>query len=371
MSETNLVVERAVDRDFGPRRLSIELTNICNLHCSYCLRDEDALYNTSANFLPLELLETVFNRATEVMGLTNVSFTGGEPTLHPQFMQVLDVAAAKGLKFSFVTNGWHFERVWPAVVAHRDSITNVAFSLDGPTQEEHDSWRGEGSFVRLVHAFSRCYGNGVPFNFKVALRRDTVARLDEIALFAARMGASNLNFAHVLPTSHEAENATALTVEERKRTEQEIANLSRIFKMKIGLDVGYYNVDPAPPCSPLAGVSANIDYRGCLSLCCNLSGFRGAVGQHDVVADLTTEDFGSAYERLSMLASQQLESRTRRLKMLAEQGIEPDLYVSSPCLLCLDTFGKLPWREYADSGTVRSLPVLAQLKAPANSTQLN
>jgi MoaA/NifB/PqqE/SkfB family radical SAM enzyme len=373
MSETHLVMDRIVDRDFGPRRLSIELTNICNLHCSYCLRDEDALYHTPANFLSLQLLETIFNRATDVMGLTNVGFTGGEPTLHPEFTQVLDLAAAKRLKFSFVTNGWHFDRVWPAVVAHRDSITNVSFSLDGPTREEHDHWRGEGSFIRLAGAFSRCYGNGVPFNFKVTLRRDTVSRLDEIALFAARMGASYLSFAHVLPTSNEVENSTGLTVEERRRAEQEIANLSRIFKMKIGLDVGYHNLDPAPPCSPLAGVSANIDYRGWLSLCCNLSGFRGAVGQGDVIADLNTEDFGSAFEKLSRVASAQLEARAKRLTMLAEQGVAPDLYASSPCLLCLDTFGKLPWRgDSTGAGAeIRSLPVLAQFKSPADSTQLH
>ena len=30
--------------DYGAPRLIVELTNICNLHCSYCLRDEDARY---------------------------------------------------------------------------------------------------------------------------------------------------------------------------------------------------------------------------------------------------------------------------------------------------------------------------------------
>ncbi|MEO8257914.1 MAG: hypothetical protein ABI868_11265 [Acidobacteriota bacterium] len=41
--------------DYGPRRLTVELTNVCNLHCSYCLRDEDALHHNPANFLPVAL----------------------------------------------------------------------------------------------------------------------------------------------------------------------------------------------------------------------------------------------------------------------------------------------------------------------------
>ncbi|MGH9967410.1 MAG: radical SAM protein [Pyrinomonadaceae bacterium] len=345
---------------FGPSRLTIELTNICNLHCSYCLRDEDALYHTAANFFPPELLQRIITQAREVMGITNVVYTGGEPTLHPQFGRMLEIVAENGLMVGFVTNGWHFDRIWPTVLAHRGAIANIGFSLDGVTREAHDGWRGEGSFVRVVRAFSRCYAGGIPFAIKIGIRRDTISQLEQIALFAARMGAASLNFGHIMPTSTAVEDESALSLEERRQAEQEIANLSRIFKMSIGIDVGYYNVDPSPPCSALAGVSCNIDYRGRLSLCCNLSGFRNAVGEGDVAADLTTEDFGSAFARLSQVATAQLEARRQRLSLLADQGIAPDLYTASPCLFCLDTLGKLPWhQELKRVGSEgRSLPIL-------------
>jgi len=98
------------------------------------------------------LLKRVLKDAQEIGGITRVGFTGGEPTLHPQFIEVIETVATAGLTSSFVTNGWHFERIWPAVLANRESITHVAFSLDGITRETHDSWRGEGSFDRLVRA---------------------------------------------------------------------------------------------------------------------------------------------------------------------------------------------------------------------------
>lgn len=349
------------DGDFGSRRLSVELTNICNLHCSYCLRDEDALYHSPANFLSPEFLERVIVEAKESMGITRLAFTGGEPTLHPQFARILDLAEANGLQVGFVTNGWHFERIWPTITAHSGSIASVGFSLDGATRESHDRWRGEGSFVRLVKAVTRCYANDIPFAIKVVIRRDTIPELEQIALFAARMGATSLNFAHLLQTSSEVEATSGLSFEERSKAEQEIANLSRIFKMRIGIDVGYYNVVLSPPCSALAGVSANIDYRGRLSLCCNLSGFRGAVGEGDVVADLSVESFSSAFARLSRLAANQLEARRARLTMLAEQGLTADLNTGSPCLFCLDTLGKVPWRQspVLVSAETRSLPILS------------
>ena len=349
--------------DYGPRRLSVELTNICNLHCSYCLRDEDALYHTPANFFAPELLESIVRQAREAIGITHLNFTGGEPTLHPRFEEILTIAESTNLKVSFVTNGWNFEKIWPKLVAHRNAITHVAFSIDGATGEQHDKWRGEGSFVRLVRAFSRCFAGELPFILKVVIRRDTLPQIEQLALFAARMGAAALHFAHVTPTSADVENTSALNLDERRQAEKEIAALSRIFKMKIGIDVGYYNVDPAPPCSALAGVSSNVDYRGRLSLCCNLSGYRSGIGAEDVAADLTKHDFASAYESLSKIAAAKLAERASRLNDVATHHLPLDLYTASPCLFCLDTTGKLPWRQTAtgDAAAPRALPVLGAL----------
>ena len=348
-------------RDFGSRHLSIELTNICNLHCSYCGRDDDALYHSPATFLSTEFLERIVVEAQESMGITRLSFTGGETTLHPQFDRILDIAEANDLQVSFITNGWHFDRVWPSILSHPKTVSSVGFSFDGTTRETHDKWRGDGSFVRLIKAVARCYARDIPFAIKVVIRRDTLPHLEQIALFAARMGATSLNFSHLLQTSLEIENSSGLSFEERARAEQEIANLAHIFKMKIRIDVGYYNIDVSPPCSALAGVSANIDYRGRLTLCCNLSGFRGAVREDDVVADLNQEHFATAFARLSRLAADQVEARRGHLQMLADQGRTPDLSSGSPCMFCLNTLGKVPWRQSSVMASTfsRTLPVLS------------
>ena len=345
--------------DYGPRRLTVELTNICNLHCSYCLRDEDALYHDPVTYLPVELFTRVVREARDAMSIEQVMFTGGEPTLHPDFGKLLTAVSSLDLKCSFVTNGWHFERVWPLLEQQREAVTHVSFSLDGATREMHDRWRGAGSFERVVRAFSRCWANDFPFNVKVGIRRDTVPQFEAIALFAARMGAKGLSFAHVMPTSSAVADASALTLEERSEAEREIALLARIFKMRIGVDVGYYNTSPESPCSALNGVSANINYRGQLSLCCNLSGFRGAMSDADVIADLNRNSFSAALPKLQQVATAQSELRLNALAELAAAGNEADLDTGSPCLFCLNTLGKTPWKPSPGSLNYRALPVLA------------
>ena len=236
----------------------------------------------------------------------------------------------------------------PRLCANRAAISHVAFSLDGISRETHDHWRGNGSFDRLIRAFSRCYLSQLPFAIKIVVRRDLVDQLEQIAIFAARMGAAALNFVHVMPTSSGFETDVSLNREEQRAAEEEIAILARIFKMNIGIDVGYYNIDEQrAPCSPLAGTSMNVDYRGRLSLCCNLSGFRGAEAEPDVVADLNVESFGSALTKLRALAAAQLQKRKDTLVALRSQDMRPDLYIGSPCLFCLQSYGKIPWRHGA------------------------
>jgi MoaA/NifB/PqqE/SkfB family radical SAM enzyme len=357
----------SVDPSTAPPRMSIELTNVCNLHCSYCLRDEDDLYHSSARFFPADLLRKIVRRAKETYGLDYVSFTGGEVTIHPQFEEIVAAVAAEGLQLTFVTNGWHFDRVYPVILRHRGAIRTVAFSLDGATREAHDHWRGAGSFARVVRAITRCHASNIRFILKVGIRRDTVPQLQDVALFAARLGAAGVHFAHLLPTSAEMESESALSLLERRAVEHEICIIASVFKMPVGIVTGYYNVDPSAPCAALLGKTCNVDFNGRLTLCCNLSGYRGADGEPDVVADLTKEDFGVGYERLQRIAEEQNERRREALASFEASGREVDLYTSSPCLFCLQSFGKTPWRTSTNSAglTLRSLPVIQR---PANAT---
>jgi MoaA/NifB/PqqE/SkfB family radical SAM enzyme len=358
---------------FGAVRLAVELTNVCNLHCSYCMRDEDALYHTKANFLSADLLSRIIREARAVYQLEHISFTGGEVTLHPHFSDIVAAVAAAGLEYSFVTNGWHFDRVYPAILAHKSALRVVGFSVDGATRAAHDRWRGAGSFDRLIRAVTRCHVQGLPFAFKVCIRRDTAPQLEQIALLAARLGAARVFFTHLLPTSPEMERESALTLAEQRHAEQEIAAIGRILKMPVNVAVGYYDLDPGVPCAPLKGTSCNVDWRGRLTLCCSLSGYRNTQSEPDVVADLTREDFGAAYARLRAVARAQVERRRRMLATHAARGTEPDLYNGSPCLFCLQSFGKIPWRTAPADGAHESAQrALLVLSAPAaNAGQPN
>src|SRR5205085_10253263 len=99
------------------------------------MRDEDALYHTKANYFPADLLGRILRGARATYGIDYISFTGGEVTLHPRFAEIVAAVAVAGIQFSFVTNGWHFERVLPALIPPRQAARGLAFRVDGAARE--------------------------------------------------------------------------------------------------------------------------------------------------------------------------------------------------------------------------------------------
>jgi hypothetical protein len=86
------------------------------------------------------------------------------------------------------------------------------------------------------------------------------------------------------------------------------------------------------------------------------------------LADLNRESFAVGYARLKALAQQQLERRRQALAEIAARGETPDLYTGSPCLFCLQSFGKIPWHNSqpnSSAASSRSLPVIV---APATTS---
>ena len=102
----------------------IEITNVCNLHCSFCPCGKEP---TSRTFMDSKLFETCIAGAQEI-GATNVYFhVLGEPTLHPGFVHYLKKLEQTPLKLTLTTNGTTIERTGRQILAS-PAVRQVNFS---------------------------------------------------------------------------------------------------------------------------------------------------------------------------------------------------------------------------------------------------
>ncbi|MEO7096433.1 MAG: radical SAM protein [Polyangiales bacterium] len=81
----------------------IEITNHCNLECPICIVQNKNNYNMTLD----EFRATVDGLVEKEGTLEAMNLSGGEPTLHPDFLQMLDIAVARKeiSRVSISTNG--------------------------------------------------------------------------------------------------------------------------------------------------------------------------------------------------------------------------------------------------------------------------
>ncbi len=141
----------------------------------------------------MELYEEILRQASSY-GIRNIALTGGEPTLHPQFADVLDIACRRGFTFGLVTNGWNFPRTLPILRQYRQGLELVSFSLDGAIEETHDSLRGPGSYRNVLNAMDLCRSEGIPFYVQSVLSSRNYTQVEEICDLVLEKGAKLLRF---------------------------------------------------------------------------------------------------------------------------------------------------------------------------------
>jgi mycofactocin radical SAM maturase len=180
---------RLVDQfEFGldaPICLTWELTYACNLSCVHCLsssgrRDPDELSTDEAKALIDEF---------ERMKIFYVNIGGGEPTVRPDFWELLDYAVDHHVGVKFSTNGFRITPERAARLAATDYV-DVQISLDGATADVNDPVRGEGTYDAAMRALGNLQAAGMKdFKISVVCTRHNIPQLDEFKAIADHYGA--------------------------------------------------------------------------------------------------------------------------------------------------------------------------------------
>ena len=131
----------------APICLTWELTYACNLACVHCLsssgrRDPRELTTAECR----EVIDTL-----ERMQVFYVNIGGGEPTVRPDFWELVDYATAHHVGVKFSTNGVKIDPGVARRLAASDYV-DVQISLDGATAEVNDAVRGTGSYATAIRA---------------------------------------------------------------------------------------------------------------------------------------------------------------------------------------------------------------------------
>ena len=97
--------------------MNLIITQICNRACPYCFAQSRARGEERGEAAPPFMSQDNFRfclRFALRSGVQTLQVLGGEPTLHPEFADLLEMAAAEGMDARVFTNG-----LWPDAVCER------------------------------------------------------------------------------------------------------------------------------------------------------------------------------------------------------------------------------------------------------------
>lgn len=193
-------------------RLELHLTYHCPERCAFCSEDHRMKRYHPFPVTWGRVARTLRTHAER--GVRNIHITGGEPTIHPRFLDVLKLAKKLGMRTSIGTIGTMLCREGFA----REAVPwldEALFSLHGPDAATHDDLAGRGgSFERVTGAMRLCQDLRPDFAAYVntVVTRRNVERLPETVALAEALGARLVVISNTTPEGAAEDAYEALAV---------------------------------------------------------------------------------------------------------------------------------------------------------------
>lgn len=237
--------------------VSWNTTNDCNMYCDHCYRDagckaEEELSTSEAK----TMLEQIAKAGFKIM-----IFSGGEPLMRPDIVELVAHAKGLGLRPVFGTNG----TLLTVEMAQRlkdAGAMGMGISLDSLDKEKHNRFRHyPDAWEQTVQGMRNCREVGLPFQIHTTVMEWNEAELEDLTDFAVQEGAVAHHIFFLVPTGR------AVSIEEESlRAEAYEDVLTRIMKKQQTV-----NIELKPTCAPQfmriakqLGVETRFS-RGCLA----------------------------------------------------------------------------------------------------------
>jgi len=183
-------------------QIFLYITYSCNFGCKHCL-----IGDRNNNYYTLDEIKNVLSKI-KMIGGEKVTLLGGEPTQHPQLMEIISLAKSMNFRIVLDTNGsFSFDFFKNKNFLKLDRI---CFSIDGYNEEIHDKIREKGSFQKILKHIKLAKKNNIEIKFTHTITKDNFLSILKLINLALKLEIDELNI-HVA-----SYNGRAKTVKDPK-----------------------------------------------------------------------------------------------------------------------------------------------------------
>jgi len=182
-----------------PLDVICEITYVCNLECPTCFRwtakpDEHEL--TAAQW------KDVLRKLKAWLGAFNLTFTGGEPFLRRDILDIFRFAAENGIVTGVVSNGSLIDKALAREIVG-SGLDGLTLSLNSMIPEVHNKTRGtNAAFNEVMTAIDNLADrDGMRLVLSTTIVKESVSGLPDVIEFARSRGLYGVNFQPIMPAT--------------------------------------------------------------------------------------------------------------------------------------------------------------------------
>jgi len=181
----------------APFQVVWNITRACNLKCLHCY--ESAGVKGNDELSTEEALHGIDILADA--GALILAFSGGEPTMRPDIIPLIEHSSKRGMYTAVATNAVLFSSCKRVREFKEAGLQFAQISLDGLTPATHDHFRGvPGTFEKTVQGIKNCVAEGVFVEVATTATRFNYKEVPAMIDFAGKLGASWFMLYNFVPT---------------------------------------------------------------------------------------------------------------------------------------------------------------------------
>jgi MoaA/NifB/PqqE/SkfB family radical SAM enzyme len=168
----------------------LEITNRCNLTCRHCYADAGP-HESSTGTMGYNDWCCVMDEM-RALGCEGVQFIGGEPTLHPRFLDL--VSAARKKCFDLVEVYTNATRLSSTMCAELKRLNvKLAVSFYASDEATHDRITGRhGSFTKTIRGITEAVRHGIPIRVGIVVMDENAAQINEAKEIVTNLGVASV-----------------------------------------------------------------------------------------------------------------------------------------------------------------------------------
>lgn len=175
-----------------PRWLLAELTYACPLQCPYCSNPLN--YAHINDELSTEDWKRVLKQSRE-MGAVQLGFSGGEPLLRSDLIELVQYAHQLGYYSNLITSGYSMDEA-KIIALKKAGLDHIQISLQASSQELNDYIAGTESFEQKKTVAKLVKKHGYPMVLCVVLHRANIHQMEDILEMAIELEADFVELAN-------------------------------------------------------------------------------------------------------------------------------------------------------------------------------